>query len=154
MTAPARSKMYFEDFAVGSVIEVGNFTVSEAEIIEFATRFDPQPFHVDPAAAAESMFGGIIASGWHTCSMMMRLMVDGYLRDSSSLGSPGVDEVRWLKPVRGGDVLRVRSEVLESVPSASRPDRGVIFTQWQAINQRDELVATIKGRGMFARRPS
>ena len=153
MTATARSKRYFEDFAVGSIIEVGSFTVSEAEIIEFATRFDPQPFHIDAEAAAESIFGGIIASGWHTCSMMMRLMVDGYLRDSSSLGSPGVDEVRWLKPVRGGDILTVSSEILESVPSASRPDRGVIFTLWQATNQHGDLVATIKGRGMFARRP-
>jgi acyl dehydratase len=154
MTEPVRQKMYFEDFEVGNAIEVGSFTVSEAEIIEFATRFDPQPFHVDPDAAAQSMFGGIIASGWHTCSMMMRLMVDGYLRNSSSLGSPGVDEVRWLKPVRGGDVLTVRSAVLESVPSSSKPDRGVIFTQWEATNQRGELVATIKGRGMFGRRPA
>lgn len=153
MTQPVQKKMYFEDFEVGNVIEVGGYTVSEAEIIEFATRFDPQPFHIDAAAAAQSMFGGIIASGWHTCSMMMRLMVDGYMRNSSSLGSPGVDEVRWLKPVRGGDILTVRCAVLESVPSSSRPDRGVIFTQWEATNQRGELVATIKGRGMFGRRP-
>lgn len=153
MTQPVQKKMYFEDFEVGNVIEVGGCTVSEAEIIEFATRFDPQPFHVDAATAAQSMFGGIIASGWHTCSMMMRLMVDGYMRNSSSLGSPGVDEVRWLKPVRGGDILTVRCAVLESVPSSSRPDRGVIFTQWEATNQRGELVATIKGRGMFGRRP-
>ncbi len=145
---------YFEDFAVGARVEVGSVTVSEAEIIDFATRFDPQPFHVDHDAAAKSIFGGIIASGWHTCSMMMRLMVDGYLRDSSSLGSPGVDEVRWLKPVRAGDVLTVSSTVLESVPSTSRPDRGVVFTQWEASNQRGELVATIKGRGMFLRRPA
>lgn len=153
MTQPVQKKMYFEDFEVGNAIEVGGYTVSEAEIIEFATRFDPQPFHVDAAAAAQSMFGGIIASGWHTCSMMMRLMVDGYMRNSSSLGSPGVDEVRWLKPVRGGDILTVRCAVLESVPSSSRPDRGVIFTQWEATNQRGELVATIKGRGIFGRRP-
>ncbi len=153
MTDSVRKKMYFEDFEVGHAIEVGSFTVSEAEIIEFATRFDPQPFHIDPEAAVQSMFGGIIASGWHTCSMMMRLMVDGYLGNSSSLGSPGVDEVRWLKPVRGGDTLTVRSAVVESVPSSSRPDRGVIFTQWEATNQRGELVATIKGRGMFGRRP-
>ena len=148
-----QERLYFEDFAVGKLIEVGSVTVSEAEIIAFATRFDPQPFHIDYDAAATSMFGGIIASGWHTCSMMMRLMVDGYLRNSSSLGSPGLDEVRWLKPVRGGDVLTVSSAILESIPSTSRPDRGVIFTLWQAINQHGELVATIKGRGMFLRRP-
>lgn len=145
---------YFEDFAVGTTVEVGTVSATEAEIIEFATRFDPQPFHVDQDAAAQSMFGGIIASGWHTCSMIMRAMVDGYLRDSSSLGSPGVDEVRWLKPVRGGDVLSVSSTVLETVPSTSRPDRGVVFSLWKAVNQNDELVATIKGRGMFLRRPA
>ncbi|MEC5215613.1 acyl dehydratase [Actimicrobium sp. GrIS 1.19] len=147
-------RFYFEDFLVGRTVEVGQVTVDEAEIIEFATRFDPQPFHIDPVAAEKSMFGGIIASGWHTCSMMMRAMVDGYLADSASLGSPGVDEVRWLKPVRGGDVLTISSTVLESVPSTSRPDRGVIFTSWEARNQNDELVATIKGRGMFLRRPA
>jgi acyl dehydratase len=150
----AQARLYFEDFTVGKKIETGSVTVSEAEIIEFASRFDPQPFHVDQEAAAESMFGGIIASGWHTCSMMMRLVVDGFLRDSASLGSPGVDEVRWLKPVRGGDVLSVSSAVLESVPSASRPDRGVIFSQWEAKNQHGDLVATVKGRGMFLRRPT
>ena len=150
----AQARLYFEDFKVGTKIETGSVTVSEAEIIEFASRFDPQAFHVDYEAAAQSMFGGIIASGWHTCSMMMRLVVDGFLRDSASLGSPGVDEVRWLKPVRGGDVLSVSSAVLESVPSASRPDRGVIFSQWEAKNQHGDLVATVKGRGMFLRRPT
>jgi acyl dehydratase len=145
--------LFFEDFAVGTVIEAGSVSVSEAEIIEFATRFDPQPFHIDHAAAAESIFGGIIASGWHTCSMMMRLMVDGYLGQAASLGSPGFDEVRWLKPVRGGDVLAVRSSVTEAVASTSRPDRGVLFTQWEATNQHGELVATLKGRVMISRRP-
>ncbi len=116
-------------------------------------QFDPQPFHIDRDAAAESMYGGVIASGWHTCSMMMRLMVDGFLRDSSSLGSPGVDEVRWLKPVRGGDTLTVTTTALEAHPSRSKPDRGVIHTLWQATNQHGEVVATIKGMGMFGRRP-
>lgn len=145
---------YFEDFEVGRTIDVGSRTVSEQEIIDFATQFDPQPFHVDSAAAAQSMYGGIIASGWHTCSLMMRLMVDGFLRHSSSLGSPGLDEVRWLKPVRGGDTLRVTTTALETRPSASKPDRGVVVTLWQATNQNGEVVATIKGMGMFGRRPS
>ena len=147
-------KWYFEDFEVGKTIEVGSCTVSEEEIIDFATRFDPQPFHVDPKAAAQSIYGGIIASGWHTCSMMMRLMVDGFLGDAASLGSPGVDEVRWLKPVRGGDTLTVTTTALELRPSSSKADRGVIQTLWQAKNQHGELVATIKGMGMFLRRPS
>jgi acyl dehydratase len=146
--------LFFEDFAVGTVIEAGSVSVSEAEIIEFATRFDPQPFHIDHAAAAESIFGGIIASGWHTCSMMMRLAVDGYLHQTASLGSPGVDEVRWLKPVRAGDVLTMRSTVLDAIPSTSRPDRGVIYSLWEAFNQHGELVTTVKGRGMMLRRPS
>lgn len=137
-------KWYFEDFELGNTIEVGSCTVSEAEIIDFATRFDPQPFHVDATAAAQSMYGGIIASGWHTCSMIMRLMVDGFLRDAASLGSPGVDEVRWLKPVRGGDTLTVSTTCLESIPSSSKPDRGVVRNLWQAKNQHGELVATVK----------
>lgn len=150
----AQLKWYFEDFEVGKIIEVGSCIVSEAEILEFATRFDPQPFHVDPKAAGQSIYGGIIASGWHTCSMIMRLMVDGFLRDAASLGSPGVDEVRWLKPVRGGDTLTVTTTVMESRPSSSKTDRGVVHTLWQAKNQHGELVVTVKGMGMFLRRPN
>ncbi|CAN5443025.1 MaoC family dehydratase [soil metagenome] len=147
-------KWYFEDFEVGMTIEVGSRTVTEEEIIAFATQFDPQPFHVDPEAASRSIYGGIIASGWHTCSTIMRLIVDGFMRDSSSMGSPGVDEIRWLKPVRGGDTLTVSTRVLQVIPSTSKPDRGVVYTVWQASNQRGELVATIKGMGMFLRRPA
>lgn len=149
----SQTKWYFEDFEVGKTIEVGQRSVTEEEIIAFATQFDPQPFHVDKDAAEESMYGGIIASGWHTCSMMMRLMVDGILRNSASLGSPGLDEIRWIKPVRGGDTLTVSTTVLESKPSTSRPDRGVVLTVWEARNQRGELVATVKGMGMYLRRP-
>ncbi len=145
---------YFEDFVVGATIPVGTRTVTEEEIIVFARQFDPQPFHVDQEAAAKSMFGGIIASGWHTCSMIMRLMVDGFLKESTSLGSPGVDEVRWIKPVRGGDTLSVTTTILDVKPSGSRPDRGVVWTEWRASNQHGELVATIKGMGMFGRRPA
>jgi acyl dehydratase len=146
-------KWYFEDFEVGRAIEVGSRTISEEEIIAFATQFDPQPFHVDKEAAAKSIYGGIIASGWHTCSTIMRLMVDGFLRESSSMGSPGVDEIRWLKPVRGGDTLTVSTMVMQLSPSTSKADRGIVHTVWQAKNQNGELVATIKGMGMFLRRP-
>lgn len=146
-------KWYFEDFEPGQTIEVGTRTVTEEEIIDFASRFDPQPFHVDKDAAAKSIYGGIIASGWHTCGMMMRMMVDNFLRQSSSMGSPGVDEIRWLKPVRAGDTLSVSTTILESRPSTSKPDRGVVMTQWHARNQNGELVATVKGMGMYGRRP-
>jgi acyl dehydratase len=149
----SETKWYFEDFVVGRSIEVGQCKVTEEEIIAFATQFDPQPFHVDKEAAAKSMYGGIIASGWHTCGMMMRLMVDGILGDSASLGSPGLEEVRWIKPVRGGDTLTVSTTVLESRPSTSKPDRGVVLTIWEAKNQHGELVATVKGMGMYSRRP-
>ncbi len=149
----AQFKWYFEDMVVGETIEVGTRTVTEAEILAFATAFDPQPFHVDPEAAAKSIYGGIIASGWHTCSMMMRMMVDNFLKDAASLGSPGVDEVRWLKPVRAGDTLSVSTRATSATPSSSKPDRGVVATEWRAINQHGEMVATVKGMGMFARRP-
>lgn len=150
----SQPKWYFEDFEAGQTIEVGSRTVTEEEIVDFATKFDPQPFHVDRDAAAKSMYGGIIASGWHTCGIIMRLMVDGFVRDSASLGSPGIDEIRWLKPVRGGDTLTVTTTTLETRPSASKPDRGIVVTLWQAKNQHGELVATVKGMGLFRRRPA
>lgn len=146
-------KWYFEDFEVGKTINAGSRTVTEEEIVAFATQFDPQPFHVDQAAAAQSIYGGVIASGWHTCGMMMRLMVDSFMRESASMGSPGIDEIRWVKPVRGGDILTVTATVLEARPSTSKPDRGVIVTRWEAQNQHGEVVATIKGMGMYKRRP-
>jgi acyl dehydratase len=149
----AQFKWYFEDFKVGSTIETGSRTLTEEEIISFATEYDPQPFHIDKAAAEKSMYGGIIASGWQTCGIMMRLLVDGVLRDAASLGSPGLDEIRWLKPVRPGDTLRVSITTLESRPSSSKPDRGVVVNAWKAINQHGEVVATMKGMGMFLRRP-
>ncbi|QYF96202.1 MaoC family dehydratase [Massilia sp. PAMC28688] len=145
--------MYFEDFAPGQVIDLGTRTVSEEEIIAFASQFDPQPFHVDQQAAADSMFGGLVASGWHTCSMMMRMVVDGLMAASSSMGSPGVDKVRWLLPVRAGDTLAVSYETTAVKASASKPDRGVVWSRWSALNQRGELVCTIEGMGMFGRRP-
>ncbi|GIZ51143.1 MaoC family dehydratase [Noviherbaspirillum aridicola] len=146
-------KWYFEDFEVGRTIAAGTRTVTEEEVLDFARKFDPQPFHVDHDAAARSIYGGIIASGWHTCGMMMRVMVDTFLCEAASLGSPGVDEIRWLKPVRPGDTLSITNTVLETRPSSSKPDRGVVLTLWEAKNQHGEVVATIKGMGMFARRP-
>jgi len=144
---------YFEDFIPGSVIPLGQRTVTEEEIIHFAQQFDPQSFHVDKEAAKASIFGGVIASGWHTCSMIMRMVVDGFIADSSSMGSPGVDEVRWILPVRPGDTLTVSAETVSVKPSSSKPDRGVVNTVWKAVNQNGQLVCTINGMGMFGRRP-
>ncbi len=144
---------YFEDFHEGQEIPLGSRTVTEEEIIAFATQFDPQPFHVDQEAAKSSQFGGIIASGWHTCSMMMRMVVDGMMASSSSMGSPGLDKVRWILPVHAGDTLTVSYVTTGVKASASRPDRGVVWSMWKAENQRGELVCTVEGMGMFARRP-
>ena len=144
---------YFEDFHPGQVIDLGSKTVSEEEIIAFAKQFDPQPFHVDHDAAAESIFKSVIASGWHTCSMMMRMVVDGLMCEASSMGSPGVDGIRWMQPVRAGDTLSVSYETIKVKASASRPDRGVVWSKWTATNQHGEAVCTIEGMGMFGRRP-
>jgi acyl dehydratase len=154
MASNSGIQWYFDDFAVGQVLQTGSRTVSEAEIIAFATQFDPQPFHVDHDAGAASIFGGVIASGWHTCSMMMRLVVDAFLSQSASMGSPGIEEIRWLKPVRAGDTISVQLTVQEVRPSRSKPDRGVILLLWEASNQHGEPVATIKGLGMFGCRPA
>jgi acyl dehydratase len=145
---------YFEDFYPGQEIALGSRTVSEEEIIAFARQFDPQPFHVDHDAAAASIYGGVIASGWHTCSMMMRLVVDNLMSESSSMGSPGLDSVRWLVPVRAGDTLSVSYLTTRVKPSASRSDRGVVWSKWSAANQHGQVVCTIEGMGMFGRRPA
>jgi acyl dehydratase len=144
---------YFEDFHEGQVIELGERRVSEDEIIAFARQFDPQPFHVDREAAAQSIYGGVIASGWHTCSMMMRIVCDGLMCTASSMGSPGLDSVRWLQPVRAGDTLSVRYVTTKVKASSSKPDRGVVWSKWVATNQHGEDVCTIEGMGMFGRRP-
>ncbi|WER44867.1 MaoC family dehydratase [Cupriavidus sp. WKF15] len=146
--------LYFEDFAVGSRRELGSYLVTEEEILGFARQYDPQPFHIDKEAAAKSIYGGLISSGWMTCSIMMRLLVLSTVGKSASMGSPGVDEIRWLKPVYAGDTLSVVFIVLDSRPSQSKPDRGVVLTQWEATNQRGELVCTVKGMGMYGRRPA
>jgi len=146
-------KWYFEDFIPGESIQLGQRTVTEEEIIAFATQFDPQTFHIDKVAAKESIFGDVIASGWHTCSMMMRMVVDGFIGDSSSMGSPGIDNIRWTAPVRPGDTLTVTAETTGSKVSTSKPDRGVVNTVWKAVNQHGQIVCTIDGMGMFGRRP-
>jgi acyl dehydratase len=145
--------LYFDDFEPGQVLELGSRTVTEDEIIEFARQFDPQPFHVDPAAAAESVFGGLIASGWHTGAMWMRLYVDNMLGSASAQGSPGIEELRWLAPVRPGDTLHGRLTVLETTPSERRPDRGTVRIRGEMINQDGVTVMSMTSRGHFGRRP-
>jgi len=144
--------LYWEDFKVGETVVMGSHTFTESEIIEFARQFDPQPFHVDPEAAKQSAFGGLIASGWHTCAVCMRLNCETYINRTRSLGSPGLDNIRWLKPVRPGDTLRARFTVIEAMPSRSKPDRGVVRSLSEVLNQHGEVVMTVRGMGMFARR--
>jgi len=138
-STPADNR-YYEDYPPGAVFEFGSAVLSEPEIIEFASRFDPQPFHVDPERAQESIYGGIIASGWHTCAVMMRLLVDHFVSSVASMGSPGVDELRWLLPVRAGDELRIKVAVVEKRLSKSKPDRGLVTYRVEVLNQRDEVV--------------
>jgi acyl dehydratase len=140
---------WFEDFVPGAIYEFGEVRVSEAEIIDFARRFDPQPIHTDPQAAAENIFGGLIASGWHTAGLMMRMLVDGFLSKHASLGSPGIDELRWTRPVRPGDVLHLRVSVLEATRSRSKPDRGIVRTLIEVLNQRGEVVMSLKPMNMM-----
>jgi acyl dehydratase len=140
---------YFEDYLLGAVHEFGSVTVTESEIIDFAKQFDPQPFHTDPEAARQSPFGGLIASGWHTASLAMGILVRNYLSQAASLGSPGADELRWRKPVRPGDTLSLRVTILESKLSRSRPGQGTIRTYIEVLNQHHEIVMTWKGIGMI-----
>ena len=144
---------WLEDFRPGDIAEFGDYEMTEAEIVAFATRYDPQPFHVDADGAHASPFGGLIASGWHTASAMMRLLVDHYVPPHSGLGSPGVDEVRWLVPVRPGDRLRVRVTVLDQRRSRSKPDRGVVHTLNEVLNQDGAVVMTARALGLFRARP-
>jgi acyl dehydratase len=143
---------YFEDFQVGEVHQTGSHVVSREEILAFARQFDPQPFHLDEEAARTSIFGGIVASGWHTASICHRLVVEDTLGKAASLGSPGVDELRWLRPVRPGDTLTARVEVLSLTPSRSKPDRGAIKFRFEVRNQSGELVMTEIANALFARR--
>ena len=131
---------YFDDYLPGATYDCGSVSVSEDEIVSFARQFDPQPFHVDPAAAARGPFGGLVASGWHTAALVMRQLVDHYLPEEASLGSPGLDEMRWPDPVRPGDTLRVRASVVEARRSLSKPDRGIMKTAIEAVNQDGRTV--------------
>ena len=151
-TANPTLKYYWEDLPVGATIELGSLTVSREEVIEFASKYDPQPFHLDDAAAAESIFGRLAASGWHTCAMVMGLMARNFLLQSSSLGSPGLEKLKWLRPVYPGDTLTVRQRIVESRPMASRPDVGLVRSVWEAFNQDGEQVLMMDGYGMFRRR--
>lgn len=143
---------FFEDYEVDTFQEYGNYTVSEEEIIEFASKYDPQPFHLSQEAGEATHFGGLCASGWHTCSIAMRMVVDNMPEDSASLGSPGIDELRWRKPVFPGDTLRVKSTVMSKKPSRSRPDMGTMVLHNEIYNQRDEVVLSYKPIVMFRKR--
>jgi acyl dehydratase len=134
------SDRYFEDYTPGHIYELGSVTLSESEIVEFARQYDPQYFHLDREKAAAGPFGGIIASGWHTIGVAMRLYVDQYLSHVASLASPGVDDVRWPNPVRPGDTLRIRVTVLDARTSKSKPEKGIVRAKVEALNQRGELV--------------
>lgn len=145
-------RYYWEDLQAGRVLDLGTVTPTADEIKHFAAQFDPQPFHLDEEAGRRSVFGGLCASGWHTCAMAMRLTVDNFLRDSSSMGSPGLESLKWLKPVYPGDTLALKHRVLESRPMNSRPDLGLVRSVWEMFNQRGEQVLHMEGYGMFRRR--
>lgn len=143
----------FEDFRPGDTLELGSRILTEADIIGFAREYDPQSFHVDPEAARQSTFGGLVASGWQSCVVFMRLLVDGMLKESSALASPGIDEIRWLKPVRPGDRLSAKITVIDATPSRSKPDRGLVRHACEMSNQRGEIVMTMRTLALFGRKP-
>lgn len=145
-------RFYWEDFTPGRVLEHGSRALSEEDIVRFAREWDPQRYHTDPQAAKLTPFGGLIASGWQSCAVLMRLMCDAYLNESSCVGSPGIDEIRFLKPVRPGDALRFRATVLESTPSRTKPGRGNVVFRWELLNQNDEVVLSMVGRQLYLRR--
>jgi len=145
-------RYYWEDFEVGRVLEFGRCEVTREAMLEFAGRYDPQPFHLDDAAAAESLFGRLAASGWHTAAMAMRMMCEGYLLESASLGSPGLEKLTWPAPVYPGDVLGMRNTVLESRPLASRPEVGLVKSRNEVLNQHGRVVMSMEGVGFFRRR--
>ena len=135
---------YFEDYVSGSTFEYGEISLSAEEIVDFARRFDPQPIHVDPQAAERGPFKGLIASGWHTAGVMMRLFADHFISHVAGMASPGVDELRWLLPVRPGDTLSIRVTILEARRSRSKPDRGIVRTLIEVMNQKKEVVMSLQ----------
>jgi acyl dehydratase len=146
------TRLYWEDLTPGSVRELGATTVSAEEIKEFAGKYDPQPFHLDEEAGRQSLFGGLCASGWQTCALAMRLTVDHLLTDSSSLGSPGLESLKWLKPVYPGDQLSLRHTILESRALRKRPEIGMVRSRWELFNQWGDKVLEMDGYGFFGRR--
>lgn len=152
MTVPIKER-YFQDYRKGEVFEFGDYPISSEEIREFAGRYDPQEFHLDEEAARQSIYGGLIASGWMTCGVLMRMLADHFISPLSSMGSPGIDELRWLKPVRPGDRLRARLTIVDTRRSTSKPDRGIIHVRQELLNQRDEVVLSMTGMGMYKCRP-
>jgi acyl dehydratase len=151
-SAPRQPRLFWEDFPAGQHLEFGAMPVSREAVLDFARQFDPQPFHLDDAAAEASLFGRLSASGWHTCAMAMRMMCDEYLLDAASLGSPGIDSLRWLKPVHPGDTLRMHMHVIEARPMNSKPNVGLVKSRWELHNQHQQPVLTMEGWGMFRRR--
>lgn len=147
-------KLYWEDFQIGDVREYGGHRVTKDEIVRFGKEFDPQPFHVDEAAAAQSPYGGLIASGWQTAGFFMRMLVDNSLKGAQSMGSPGVEWLRWRKPVHAGDTLRVRQAIVDKRPSKNHASMGHVKNHFQVLNQDDEVVMEMESFGMFLRRPS
>jgi acyl dehydratase len=145
-------RTYWEDLQPGTVRELGTTSVSAEEIKEFAAKYDPQPFHLDDEAGRQSLFGGLCASGWHTCALAMRLTVDHMLRDSSSLGSPGLESLKWLKAVYPGDRLTLRHTILESRALRKRPQAGMVRSRWELFNQDGDKVLEMDGYGFFGRR--
>jgi acyl dehydratase len=143
---------YFDDFAVGEELPLRPYTVTRAEIVAFAAEFDPQPFHLDEAAGTASMLGGLAASGWHTCALFMRMMHDSWLCDAASMGSPGIDSLKWMRPVHPGDVLTGRSVVIETRASKSRLDRGIVRFRHEVARAAGETVMLIENPIFFARR--
>jgi acyl dehydratase len=148
----SRIKYYWEDLAAGSVRDLGTVTLTALEIKDFARKFDPQPFHVDEEAAKHSIFGSLCASGWHTCALAMKLTVENFLSEAASLGSPGVENLRWTKPVYPGDTLRLQQTIVESRALRSRPNVGLLRSVWEMFNQHGEKVMQMEGYGMFRRR--
>jgi acyl dehydratase len=146
------AKFYWEDFQPGAVAVYGPRLVTREEIVAFAAEFDPQPMHLDEMAARETMLGGLGASGWHMCCLFMRVIADGFILNSSSMGAPGIEEVRWLKPLRPGTQVRVRAKVLETRPSRSRPDMGLVKLTYDMLDEADEILMQLTNIQMFGRR--
>jgi acyl dehydratase len=145
-------KLHWEDFQAGAVAIYGPRLVTREEIVAFAAEFDPQPMHLDETAASATMLGGLGASGWHICCLLMRMIADGFILDSSSMGSPGIDEVRWLKPLRPGTNIRIRVTVLDTRASGSRPEMGLVKLRYEVIDETDTVLSVLANTMMFGRR--